>query len=153
MVLLFGCKTTERFERSAAGLASAEPLPVTLSNEIRTLREKERAFVGESTFRIGQALQKHFFAEDGVAFLSAVSSDLETHWTAPTGWTSTYYLSLVLQHEGSVHSVSATGSGSSSNPERAGRRAIEDCIVEIYAQVQAILKKEPGPSSQVSAAE
>jgi len=126
---------------------------VTLSNEILWLREKERAFVKKSTFRIGQAFEKLFRGRDGVSFLSAVSSDLETHWTASTRWTSSYSVSLVLQHEGSVHPVSATGSGTSSNPERAARRAIEDCIVEVYAQVEAILRKEAGLSGRGFAAE
>jgi hypothetical protein len=145
---LYSCRSTERFERRTASLVSAEPLPVTLSNEIRRLHEKDRAFVKKTTFRIGQLFEQLFRGKDGVAFLSAVSSDLETEWTPETRWKSTYSVSLVLQHEGTVHDVSAAGTGTSSDPERAGRRAIEACITDIYAQVEAILAGKPDPRAQ-----
>jgi len=143
-----GCHATESFDppRSPA-LVAAEPLPVTLSNDLRGLRERDSVQSQETTFRIGRLLQRLFVARDGLAFLSAVATNLETEWQGPDGWSSSYSVSVHLQLEGTGHLVTASAQRSAAERELASHLAIEDCVAELYSRVAELLRASARPGA------
>jgi hypothetical protein len=141
--LSLACQATESFDPpSSPRLAAAEPLPVTLSNDLRGLRERDTNRSQETTFKIGRLMRRLFVARDGRAFLSTVTSNLDTEWQGPgETWKSTYSLSVQLQLDGNSHLVTAYSARSASGPELAGHQAIEDCVTEVYARVAELLRR------------
>lgn len=118
------------------------PLPVTLSNELRQLKEQS-SFPGfELTFKIGYLLRPLFPATDGAAFLSLVDSELEIAGQARP-FETTYTLSVALQRNGATHRIDAHAQvESEESPLAAGRAAIEQCVLEVYRQTTALLQPE-----------
>jgi len=120
-------------------LSRAEPLPVTLSNELRGLQAKTDSAGAETTFKVGKLLQRLFSSTDGRSFLSYVDARIDVTWSPPS-WGTRYTLVLALQVEGQYHLIQSTGTSESlEGPTISGRQAIEGCIAETYEQVAALL--------------
>ncbi len=134
------CRSSEDFRPpSSAELVAAAPLPVTLSRDLRGLKEKSPVVGEELTFKIGYLLQPLFPATDGRAFLSLVESDLEQSREGQS-WSSRYRLSLALQHDGSTHVISTSSAVDARESAEAGRSAIEECVEDAYRQISALLQ-------------
>lgn len=141
---LSACRTTESFDPPLApALAAAEPLPITLSTEVRRLYERDYRGLAKTTFRIGRLLGRLFPARDGSAFLSKVRSDLDIEWVAEEqAWRARFVAHMNLQVRGAIHEVTADTTGSATEgPDLAGRRAIEQGVEAIYAQAASLLRR------------
>jgi hypothetical protein len=138
--LVLGCHSAENFQQPPPDLPP--PLPVTLSNELRGLKEQS-SFPGyELTFKIGYLLRPLFPASDGAAFLSLVDSELDVAGQAGP-WETRYSLSVALQRNGTTHRIDAHAQADSEeSPLAAGRAAIEQCVLEVYRQTTALLEAE-----------
>jgi len=146
-LLVPGCRFSERFQDPQPEMLTwATPLPVTLSNELRTLKEKTESSGEKTKFRVGDFLQRVFPARDGRSFLSLVNSDIEV--TRSLGsWSTEYSLWVVLQDEGKYQLIQAAGSGiSEEGPSASGRQAIEVCVESLYKRLLATLETARGTS-------
>jgi len=132
---LAACRITEDFRDPAyTELMGARPLPVTLSPELRGLRE--RVFIANErvNYKIYSPLRVLFPASDGSAFLSLVESELEPSTLAP--WKARYSLTVDLQHGGSIQRFSASADYESrEGPRQAACKAIADVLLDVYHQV------------------
>jgi hypothetical protein len=139
--VLAACRSSESFREPAPELPPA--LAVTLSTELRRLKE-EASFPGyELTFKIGYLLAPLFSATDGRAFLSLIDSDLEIDGQSRP-WPTRYVLSVALQRDGAAHRIEARAEATSEeSPLAAGREAIERCVLEVHRQARAVLEAHP----------
>ncbi len=135
------CKAREDFrDPEPEMLARAEVMPVTLSTELRRLREEGTYSGQKTTYRIGGLLQRLFSSGNGQAFLSLEASRFDIEWTSQA-WSSKYQLSVALQHQGSYHRIEALGrSESAISAGLSGRLAIEACVEDLYDQVSLLLQ-------------
>lgn len=141
---LAACRATESFDPPLApALVAAEPLPITLSTEVRGLYERDYRGLAKTTFRIGRLLGRLFPARDGSAFLSKVRSDLDIEWMPEEqAWRARYVACMNLQVRGAIHEVSASAVCSATeDPDLAGRRAIEEGVESIYVQAASLLRR------------
>lgn len=139
------CRSTEGFDGpETLALVAADPLPITLSAPLRSWIETDHTLGLKTTFRVGRLMRRLFTAQDGMAFLHPLHSDLSTGWDVEAStWRSTYLFQLSLQHLGTNHRLEVKGSGSSTRgPEDSGRLAIADSVDQIYRQVSAVLRGE-----------
>ena len=137
-----GCHATETFEPSAAGvLVTAEPLQVTLANNLRGWEQTVSTNGTQRSFRLGKLFRQLFPAQDGRAFLSPIAASLDSRWSVERGaWEARTTFALTLQIEGVRHDLSALGEGASpTDPREAEHAAIEQCMAGIYAQAAALL--------------
>lgn len=135
--LLAACRTTVDFESPAPAVVLAnEPLPVTLSNELRRLRIKGQGAGVKSAYRIGNLLSPLFDSRDGRAFLNLVEASVEQERDGE-GWSARFHLVLALQREGQTETVGIDERASSFiSATEAGRLAVESGIEEVYASVR-----------------
>lgn len=135
--LLAACRTTVDFESpAAAALEASEPLPVTLSNELRRLRVKGHGAGVKSAYRVGNVLSPLFDSRDGRAFLNLVEASVEQEREGE-GWSARFHLVLALQCEGTTETVGIDERASSfTSATEAGRLAVERGVEEMYAAVR-----------------
>lgn len=135
------CRTTEVLATPAA-LVSVEPLPITLSESLRSWRT-ERAATSRRRYRVGATLSTLFPGHDGRAFLSPLTNELVSAFDpAERAFVAHYELCLTLQLDGRSQELVARGSGRS--PEDAAsaeRSAIEDCLGALYASARELLAR------------
>jgi len=144
---VLACRTTEVLEpASAAVLASAEPLRVTLAPNLVGWKETPSSPGKPTRFRLGPLFTHLFPAHDGRAFLSPVEASLESHWNPQNhSWESRYAFTLTLQLDGVHHPIRAVGRGRDAlGPRPAERQALEACVSEIHARAAEILGARDG---------
>ena len=134
--LLAACRTTVDFDSPTPAVVQAnEPVPVTLSNELRRLRVKGHGAGVKSAYRVGNLLSPLFDSRDGRAFLNLVEASVEQEREGE-GWSARFRLVLALQREGRTELVQVDERASSFvSATEAGRRAIESAIEDVYATV------------------
>jgi hypothetical protein len=136
-----GCRTTEVLATPPA-LASAEPLPITLSESLRLWRT-ERAAATRRRYRVGSTLCTLFSGHDGRAFLSPLTNEFASEFDpAERAFVAHYELRLTLQLDGKSHELVARGTGRSpDDPASAERSAIADCLGVLYASARELLAR------------
>jgi len=140
VLLAAGCRSSEEFRSTSSPiLTGALPLQVTLSPELRRLKERTSVANEEIDYKVYRLLRPMFPATDGAAFLSLVESRLEPDLLAP--WRTRYRMSVNLQDKGAIHRIEATAvSQSSAGPQEAARQAIEEVLLDLYRQIDQRLQ-------------
>jgi len=139
--LLAACRTTVDFDSPVPDVVQAsEPLPVTLSNELRRLKVKGTGAGGKSVYRIGNVLAPLFDSRDGRVFLNLVNAELQQEREGE-GWSAHFLLVLAVQSEGKTETVRIEERARSlASPTEAGRKAVEQGVERVYAAVRARLQ-------------
>jgi hypothetical protein len=140
-----GCKAIEDFDQPERHLlATASPLPVTLSPELRGLRKRTSESGSRTVYKVGHLLRRLFSGEDGHAFLSLVGSGFQTSGGLIGPWESRYDLAVALQLGGMFHLLQVRGTGASSAGSRqAEKLAVEDSIEQMYERLLALVGPYP----------
>lgn len=130
---LAACRSTERLA-APPELAQLDPLPITLSESLRTWRT-ERAAVTRTRYRLGGVLAGLFAGRDGRAFLSPLREEFESAFDAARAdYVARYELCVSLQLDGRLHELVAQGeSRSDDDPAGAERAALAQCLGRLHA--------------------
>ena len=135
--LVAACRTTVDFDAPTPAIVqSVEPLPVTLSNELRRLRIKGAGAGVKSAYRVGNVLTPLFASHDGRAFLNLVEASLAQEREGE-GWNARFHLVLALQREGRSETFTIDERAFSfTSATEAGRLAAERGVESLYAAVR-----------------
>jgi len=151
-MLTASCEATISFEQLSPELSQLEPLPVALSEDLKSLKEFNRKQGNPTTYEIGKLLNHLFVAANETrASLGSVNSRLEVHSYTDllvfTKWEATYRLAVMLQMDGTSRIVSGVGTGSRDDTFTAARtaatKAMEECALDLYTQIQALIAQTP----------
>jgi hypothetical protein len=141
LALASSCKGVETFDPPGRPLfSSTSPLAVTLSPELRGLRKRSTQNGDRTVYKVGHLLRRLFQGEDGHAFLNLVASEIEISGGYLGPWTGRYELVVALQLAGTYHLLQVQGNGASdSAPRQAGKEAVEDCVLQFYERLAALV--------------